>query len=211
MGVQVSGDKDTCSGTGVLKGSTSPLRWGRCSRSVHLHHSSPPRVFCHTEPWPLMGMATAMACSVLPSGWTVSPPSHLTQGWHFWGQMSQWALAPQGSFQTRQGTRGHPSPEGAGAQADTGGALGGTKPTTASSSQGAAHPSGWRPMGPGTLLCTPAPCGAQPTLSTPQGRADARGSPRGESSAWIQAQCWHVPPPATVISGREGRDATGGT
>lgn len=152
-----------------------------------------------------------MACLVLPSEWTTSPPSRLTQGWHLQGQMSQRALAPQGSFQTRQGTRGHPSPGGAGAQADAGGALGGIKPAAASGSQGAGHPSVWRPVGLGTLPCTPAPCGAWPTLSTPQGRADTCESPRGESSARIQAQHWAVPPPATVILGRQGGGASGRT
>lgn len=151
-----------------------------------------------------------MACLVLPSEWTTSPPSRLTQGWHLRGQMSQRALALQGSFQTRQGTRGHPSPGGAGAQADAGGALGGIKPAAASS-QGAGHPSVWRPVGLGTLPCTPAPCGARPTLSTPQGRADTCESPRGESSARIQAQHWAVPPPATVILGRQGGGASGRT
>lgn len=75
------------------------------------------------------------------------PPSCHMQEWHFQGQMSQQALALQGLFQTRQGTWGHPSPRGAGARADMGSALEGTKPGGASSSQGAGHPSVWRLLG----------------------------------------------------------------
>lgn len=45
--VQVSRDKDTCSGAGVPKGAVSLLRWGRCNRLVRLHHSCLPRVLSH--------------------------------------------------------------------------------------------------------------------------------------------------------------------
>lgn len=48
-------------------------------------------------------------------------------------------------------------------------------------------------------------------LSTPQGKANIRGSPRGESSAQIQVQQWDMPPPVTLISGERGGGAAGRT
>lgn len=168
-----SAETRTCSGAGVPEGATSSLRWGRCNWSVRLHHSSLPHILSHPA------MASHRHSSshgmLSPAVWldhAIPIPPHAR-------------VAPSGTDVTAHRTcsspdKGHgdtPALGGAGAQADTGGALGSTKPAAASSGQGAEHPSGWRPVGPGTLPCTPAPCGARPTPSTPQGRANTHGSP----------------------------------
>lgn len=161
---QVSRDKDTCCGAGVSEGATSLLRWGQCSRSVHLHHSSPTWVLSH----PAMASHRHSSRHVMLSpavclDHIIPNPSH------------------KGStFRDRHHRRPWPCPGGTGAQADYSSALGGIKAAAASSSQGARHPSVWRLVGLGTLPCTPELCRAQPTLSIPQDSTNTHGSQRGE-------------------------------
>lgn len=79
--------------------------------------------------------------------------------------------AQQGLLQTRQGTWGHSSSRDAGAQADTGSALGGVKPGSGSSSQGAGHPSVWSLVG-----LEPCPAPQYPVQPYP-GSAHPRAEP----------------------------------
>lgn len=180
--VQVNRDKDTCSGAGVPEGATSLLRWRRCNCSVNLRHSSLPRVLSY----PAMashrhGSSHGVLSLAIWLDHITPIPPHLGDGWHLQGQMSQRALSPQGSFQTRQGTRGHPSPgvqEHRLMQAVPWEAP--SQPLPAAAREQVTHlfgdPWSWGPCPAPQHPVGPGPCSA-----LPQGRADTRGKPRGES------------------------------